>query len=306
MARVVVLIPAYNSGVTLFDTLASLCIQNYTDFSVLIVDDCSTKPLEPIADLFSSHILVDVIRNEQRSGVAASLNRGLSQIDAEYVARLDSDDIAAPTRLADQVRYLDQHPNIDGVGSALIPFKLVNNSVVFESPLMYPSECDDVAIEMLFSNSLAHPSLMIRRIFFERFGLYDQAYESAEDYELWTRGISEGARFSNLGQNLTYFRRHGSQISVLNQKKQIETDIKVKRKYLSELAELCPIEVIPFFSNYLRFKDPDTTTKALSISAPIFRRLEQRFGARMSQRLLARILLIAEQSWGITKSSRKV
>ncbi len=182
MARITVLIPAFNSGMTLFDTLASLSIQKYRDFNVVIVDDCSSRPIEEAANLFSHVLKIKVVRNQERMGVARSLNEGLMQCDSEFLMRIDSDDIAHPNRLADQLDYLEFNQTLDGIGSFMNPFQISDNKIFYENTLVYPKDPSSVAVEMLFTNAVAHTSLMIRRKFFDRFGVYDPVYESAEDY----------------------------------------------------------------------------------------------------------------------------
>ncbi len=289
MARVTVLIPAYNSGATLFDTLGSLSVQRYRDFCVVIVDDCSTHPVEQVTNLFSHALKINVLRNQVRMGVARSLNEGLMHCDSEFVMRIDSDDVAHPNRLLDQLKCLDFNRVLDGVGSFMVPFKTSGSQILFENTLIYPKEPDSIAIDMLFSNALAHPSMMIRREFFDRFGAYNSQYESAEDYELWTRAIARGSKLANIDRPLTYFRRHARQVSIVNQRRQINADIQVKRKYLSELVGI-PIEtVLPFFSDYVKYRNIADASKSLSDFLPVFRKIESRLGSGFSSKIINRI-----------------
>ena len=113
MNDITVLIPAYNSERTLAETLESLIMQNFKDFNVLIVDDGSSDQTIAVAKKFISQLNLEIFSLSKNSGISRALNHGLSHIQSKYIARLDADDLAMPTRLKEQFDYLESHPNID-------------------------------------------------------------------------------------------------------------------------------------------------------------------------------------------------
>ena len=85
-------------------------------FEFLILDDGSTDNSAVIARSFEDP-RIHVIQNDNHRGQAFVMNQGLELARAKYVARMDADDISVPTRLAEQVRFLEDNPDIGVVGA---------------------------------------------------------------------------------------------------------------------------------------------------------------------------------------------
>lgn len=90
-----VFIPAYNCQDTLPKTLASLAAQTDSDFSVCVVDDCGTAPLEDICNLFPQ-LNLRIVRNPKNLGCGLSRQSAIDTSDADYLIPLDSDDMLLP------------------------------------------------------------------------------------------------------------------------------------------------------------------------------------------------------------------
>src|SRR5688572_10705885 len=113
-SRVAVLMPAYNAGDTIKRSIASL-LNNTFPSDIYIVDDGSDIPVTRVLDDVPR---TTVIRLEKNSGVVNARNIGLNAILArpyDFVALLDADDIAYPDRIAREVEFLDNHPEVAGV-----------------------------------------------------------------------------------------------------------------------------------------------------------------------------------------------
>src|SRR5690348_14606876 len=100
--------PVYNTAEYLSDAVASIQHQSFADFEFIIVDDGST---DGSADVLAYHAARDaritVLRNARNAGRAAARNRALAaQPQGEFIAIMDSDDIAFPERLTRQVAFL--------------------------------------------------------------------------------------------------------------------------------------------------------------------------------------------------------
>jgi glycosyltransferase involved in cell wall biosynthesis len=114
--RVAVLMPAYNPGNAINGAVESL-VNNTYPCDIYIVDDGSEIPVAQILDDFPR---TEIIRLPENMGVVKARNVGLAAIlkrPYEFVACLDSDDVSYPDRIARQVEFLDQHPEIAAVGS---------------------------------------------------------------------------------------------------------------------------------------------------------------------------------------------
>jgi glycosyltransferase involved in cell wall biosynthesis len=105
-----VLLPCYNAAGTLQQALESLAQQTLTDFELIAVDDGSTDgTFEILQDWASSDERLQLLRQDHM-GIVGALNAGLDVCQAEYIARMDADDLSQRERLARQAAFLEQHP----------------------------------------------------------------------------------------------------------------------------------------------------------------------------------------------------
>ncbi|MDR0818962.1 MAG: glycosyltransferase family 2 protein [Oscillospiraceae bacterium] len=111
---VTVTIPAYNAGRTLEASVNSVLAQTYSDWEILICDDCSTDNTYELACKLSERDSgIRVIRNEHNMKIAATRNRLTENAKGRYLALLDADDMMEPGKLAVQVEFLDNNPEYD-------------------------------------------------------------------------------------------------------------------------------------------------------------------------------------------------
>lgn len=91
-----IIIPAYNCTKTLNRTLDSLISQTNQNFSVLVVDDCSTEDIKSITYTYSDSLNITYVRNDKNVGCGMSRQRGLDETKSDYITFLDSDDVLLP------------------------------------------------------------------------------------------------------------------------------------------------------------------------------------------------------------------
>jgi glycosyltransferase involved in cell wall biosynthesis len=126
MPRVSVIVPAFNAGPYLDETIASLVAQSLDDWELTVVDDGSTDGTAAVAsDWARRDPRVRLVRQPHRGGVAAARNAGLraADADAQYLLFLDADDCLEPTALDILAGYLDGRP---GVGMAHCAYTLID------------------------------------------------------------------------------------------------------------------------------------------------------------------------------------
>ena len=102
--------PCYNAEHTISETIESVIAQTYTDWELLVVDDCSTdKSAEIIKNFQLKDDRIKYFKLEVNSKVAAARNFGVTKAKGEYIAFVDSDDLWLPEKLAIQVDTLNTH-----------------------------------------------------------------------------------------------------------------------------------------------------------------------------------------------------
>jgi glycosyltransferase involved in cell wall biosynthesis len=207
-----VLMPVYNGARFLPATLASMQAQTFADFELIAIDDGSTDA--------SSHILQELAGRDSRfrivrqdnQGIVASLNRALGLARAPLVARMDADDLSRPDRLARQVAFLAQHPDVAVVSGAM---DVVDENGVYLRTDVFPTLPDEIARELDHRSCVCHPAVMARTSVMRAVGGYRKLLQYAEDYDLWLR-ILEVARIANLPDVLLSYRLHATTISTRN------------------------------------------------------------------------------------------
>src|SRR5690242_9424093 len=104
-----ILIPAFNAGEWIADTLRSAVGQTWPQTEIIVVDDGSTDQTMAIVQQFQSDNLKIVTQKNQ--GAAAARNKAFSLSKGDYIQWLDADDLLAPDKIASQLAALDEPPN---------------------------------------------------------------------------------------------------------------------------------------------------------------------------------------------------
>jgi glycosyltransferase involved in cell wall biosynthesis len=144
-----------------------------------------------------------LILHQENAGIAAAINHGLQYCDTRYVARLDADDVALPTRLAEQVAFLDAHGDVALVGTQVAPLGACGAG----TSLKLPVEHDAIMSALLAGrHAMAHSSIVIRADVLRQVGGY-WSLPYGEEYDLTLR-IGEVAKLANLDRVLLHYRVH--------------------------------------------------------------------------------------------------
>jgi glycosyltransferase involved in cell wall biosynthesis len=205
-----VLLAVHNGGRYLAAAVESVLGQTVRDLDLIVIDDASTDETPDLLAGFGDKRL-HVLRNDERAGLAASLNRGLETAAGRYIARLDDDDVAVPERLERQLARIRDEPEIAVVGSAVVDLDARGGR---GRTHRLPSGGAALRWHALFSSPFFHPTVLVDRETLDRHGLrYDPAFLESEDYDLWTRlfAFADGA---NLREPLVEKRVHPGQASV--------------------------------------------------------------------------------------------
>jgi len=254
-----VLMPIYNCSDYVSETIDSILNQTFTDFEFLIIDDCSTDLTADIVKQYRDS-RIKLIEKPVNTGYTDSLNLGVELAQGKYIARMDGDDIAISTRFEQQINLLESNPEVIVCGSQL---KILGSDKI----MLKPESHEDILIDLLLTNPIGHPSVMIRRSVLTAFK-YDKSKEPAEDYDLWTRLIWHG-KFYNIQQPLVLYRVHDGQVSTVKKQKQLLHFNESRINFLKKLGyddNIFPNALLMhlFFQDY-------------SISAATFRLLMQWF-----------------------------
>ncbi|MGZ3920773.1 MAG: glycosyltransferase [Bacteroidia bacterium] len=231
--QISVLFPVYNGERFLRDAIQSILDQSYKNFEFIIINDGSTDSSEQIILSFSDE-RIKYIKNERNLGLIATLNKGIEIASCKYIARMDQDDIAFPTRFETQLKYFDSQ-NADMVCSP-VEFINANNEFSGYWELDRKASSPEAINEILpFDNCLAHPTVMIKSEVLKKYR-YEISQKASEDWDLWMRLAADGYRIVKTIEVLLRYRFHTGSITQLHNKtERVESKIlRVRRNFIKK------------------------------------------------------------------------
>ena len=104
-----IIMPSYNTGKYIADSIKSVLDQTYSDWELLIVDDCSTDETDKIIESFMTEKRIKYLKNKKNCGAAVSRNRALREAKGRWMAFLDSDDLWMPDKLEKQIAFMEKN-----------------------------------------------------------------------------------------------------------------------------------------------------------------------------------------------------
>ncbi len=251
------------------EAVDSVLAQTFHDFELIVINDGSAdRTAELLAEYSDPRI--QVIHNESNLGAGAARNRGLSLARGKYIAVQDADDTSVPDRLAQQVAYLEGHPDVgllgatqfyvntpqtmaetfphvrdfrypDSIPSPAMEGRLEFDTNWFAVPSDGPpmslcvSPLSDLAITwtLLMHCALANPTIMFRRTLYEQLGGFSEKPEHryCEDYVMFSH-FARHTRVENLETPLITHHGHSASSSVRNEAEQLRQIEAVKQDNL--------------------------------------------------------------------------
>ena len=205
------IIPAYNAGRYLNETISSVLAQTYHAIEVIIIDDGSTDDTATVLAQYKNKPRVRVIRQENK-GVAAARNTALRVAKGEFIALLDADDIFLPNKIERQVAYLKSHPACDVCYCNILHFYDGEPEKTFQLQQNYYSGVEVLPhlVRSFFINPL---SVVMRRSAVDRIGFFDERYRGPEDFDFFLRLAYAGAGFDHLPEVLAKYRMRRDSLS---------------------------------------------------------------------------------------------
>lgn len=209
--RLSVLLPVYQSATTLVEAMDSVLQQTFTNFELLIAyDDSTDGSAEILAEYQRQDARVRIVPNTGRRCMPAALNTALREARGTYVARMDADDVALPSRFQAQVEFLDANTDVALCGMNMRAID--ENGRILRDYIM-PTTHDRIKILAHYSTPIFHPTWMFRRSIVELLGGYRDML--AEDYDFLLRAIDAGLVLANLGQFGISYRQRPSHRALL-------------------------------------------------------------------------------------------
>jgi len=189
----------HNCEQTLRMAVRSIMRQTYRNWELLILDDGSTDRTVEIAQSFGD-ARIRVIVDGSRRGISARLNQPISLAKGEYFARMDGDDVAYPERFERQIRYLEEHSEVDLLGAGILVFK--GDGHAMGTRTIWQTH-EEICRRPWAGFYLPHPTWMARTAWFRKHPYRAEARIGDQDLMLCTY---QSSRFASLPEILLGYR----------------------------------------------------------------------------------------------------
>lgn len=208
MKTVAVIMSLYKNDTAHYVSLAveSILSQTYKDFDFYIQYDGF---VQPEVDNYLSSLSderIQIYKRNENKGLAQSLNDLLNIVmpkGYEFIARMDADDISLPVRFERQIDYLLKHPKVECLGTWAI--EITSNGDEYFRKQM-PETHEECRQMFKKRDCMIHPTVMYRRSYIEKAGLYSLDTYFGEDTMMWAQGFASNCVFANVPEYLFKFR----------------------------------------------------------------------------------------------------
>lgn len=213
-------------------SVESILKQDYENFEFIIINDNpASEELKSVLQVYAvDDSRVKIVNNAENIGLTRSLNIGLSLSQGKYIARMDADDIAMPSRLTKQFGFMERNPKC--VASGTFYYLMTEQLRLFTLPV------DNLAIRsfLLIDNAIAHPTAIIRReTLLQNNVTYNESYKYSQDYDLWCQ-LAKFGELKNLSEPLLKYRVSANQISTSKKPIQKQIALNIRLAYLEEVC----------------------------------------------------------------------
>lgn len=208
--------PNYNNALYLDDCLNSIKAQYFSDFEVIIYDDCSNdNSVAIIKENIKDDERFHLIEGKVNKGVAFGYNYGIKHAQGKYIAFIDADNIMARDRLKNEFEYLEHHQDSTMVAGSWVSIDDAGVPSGYSSN--YPYHDHHIKSQMLLSCAFNN-AMTIRKEFFDITEIYyDETLKIAVDYDFFVRAMINHkmpVKFHMFKQAHLYYRIHDSNMSI--------------------------------------------------------------------------------------------
>ena len=209
-----VVMSTYNAESFLRQAVSSILDQTFADFEFIIIDDGSTDNSVKIIKSYNDPRIRLI--HQTNHGLVYSLNKAIRLARADFIARIDGDDISMPSRLERELAVITSSASLGLVGSF---FTYIDESGNTSETSVSPTKHTDIMRSFYVQNPVGHGTVMFRKSAFLEAGGYRDDYGPTEDFELWRR-IGQKWQLAQIPESLYLYRV--SEQSISNQRKQMQ------------------------------------------------------------------------------------
>lgn len=296
MKKVTVVMPAYHEKKEqISQAIESIISQTYTDFKyIIILDDPNNKELEDLLHIYESRDnRISLYVNEKNMGCPYSKDRGIRLAQTEYVAIMDSDDVARPDRLERELYALESN-QLDLVG-AYVSVMDEDGKYLYNMDNL-PLTHEKIAKRMRVNNCVPHPTWFMRKQMYINLDGYTDM-QGGEDYDFLLRAIEQGYKLGIVDKILLDYRLSTHSISRNNLYKQY-----LMMKYLQDKHFYHKMKVSSY-EEYVDEKYSEVKAKRYSDASVFF---EQAIAAKAEHNFIKMGVLVMKSMFSSKEYAGKI
>lgn len=189
--------------------MESILNQTYGDYEFIIVNDGSSDKTEQIIKQYDDQRIHYIYQDN--AGLPVALNKGIAAASGEYIVRMDADDISLPDRLEYQVKFMQDHPEIDLMGGQVY---LIDENGHPAGVKLKPTDSNIVSSALEFACTINHPTYIVKKALYDELGGYREQFIYAQDYDFLLRAKDMGATLANTENFLMNYRVLNTSVNV--------------------------------------------------------------------------------------------
>ena len=218
-----VVLPVRNGAAYIGSSIASILAQTWAQFELIVVDNASTDTTVSIVSSFEDR-RIRLIR-EPRLGGPIAFNSGVSVARGRYIARMDADDVASPTRFEKQLLYLASMKELGILGGQALRIDKRGNVVGRSDVPLTPGA---IRLASRHAYPMVHPTIVFRRDLWARLRGYRE-FAPAADYDFLLRALEYSVTVANLPCVLLEHRIHSDSVVHMNRQRSIMHTLAVRK-----------------------------------------------------------------------------
>lgn len=235
--KISIILPSYNGAKYISRSIESVLMQDFDDFELIIIDDCSTDETLEIAKTFAlKDERVKVFSNDKNLKLPTTLNRGFKMAQCDYLTWISDDNLFKQGALSFMYNFLKNNPKIDLISCAMD--KIIEKTGAFQKKTDFDKTRTSAGFLAAYCN--VGGCFLFKKNVFENVGGYDTTLICGEDYDFWCKIALEFEIAYSPKNFFTYTVRKGA-MSNTHKKQLDDITAKIHKKYAKKILQKYPL-----------------------------------------------------------------
>lgn len=203
-----IIIPAYNAGNFLAETIESVIAQTYSNWELIIIDDGSVDETASVVNGYTNKDERIKYFFQTNQKMASARNAGIKRAKGEYIAFLDADNLFLPDKLSKHIDFMGSHPECDVSYGKINYFYGSNKAILYKNE--QPEFSGDIFEKVLPQNFINVLAVMVKKELFDKFGAFQEGWYACDEHYVWINLSYHGAKFYPFQEVIGLLRLHNA------------------------------------------------------------------------------------------------